>query len=71
MDYCSIHTSDWATPLTGTMYACSFILTNLDVAAPDKEIAAEHWYRHRTTVEHLPRRQARRRPGRGDLPVPA
>jgi len=29
---------------------------------PDTAIAAEHWYRHRTTVgEHLPRQQARRR----------
>jgi hypothetical protein len=44
------------------IYAYSFILTNLDVTAPDKAAAAEHWYRHRTTVgEHLPRQQARRR----------
>jgi len=35
------------------VYAYSFILTNLDVSAPDKAIAAEHWYRHRTTVENL------------------
>ena len=33
------------------VYAYSFILTNLDVTAPDKAAAAEHWYRHRTTVE--------------------
>ncbi|HEV3287758.1 MAG TPA: hypothetical protein VG123_02070, partial [Streptosporangiaceae bacterium] len=33
------------------IYAYSFILTNLDVSAPDKAAAAEHWYRHRTTVE--------------------
>ncbi len=33
------------------VYACSFILTNLDVTAPDKGAAVEHWYRHRTTVE--------------------
>jgi hypothetical protein len=32
--------------------AYSFILTNLDVSAPDKA-AAEHWYRHRTTVENI------------------
>ena len=37
----------------GTIYACSFILTSLDVASPGKAIAAEHWYRHRTTVENL------------------
>jgi Transposase DDE domain group 1 len=35
------------------IYACSFILTNLDVTAPDKAIAAEHWYRHRTSIENL------------------
>ena len=33
------------------VYAYSFILTNLDVTGPDKAVAAEHWYRHRTTVE--------------------
>jgi len=37
----------------GAVYACSFILTNLDVTAPDKAVAAEHWYRHRTTVENI------------------
>ena len=35
------------------IYACSFILTNLDVSSPGKAAAAEHWYRHRTTVENL------------------
>jgi len=35
----------------GAIYAYSFILTNLDVSTPDKAVAAEHWYRHRTTVE--------------------
>ena len=35
----------------GAIYAYSFILTNLDVSSPDKAVAAEHWYRHRTTVE--------------------
>ena len=37
----------------GAIYAYSFILTNLDVSSPDKAIAAEHWYRHRTTVENI------------------
>jgi hypothetical protein len=37
----------------GTIYAYSFILTSLDVTAPDKAVAAEHWYRHRTTVENI------------------
>jgi len=35
------------------VYAYSFIVTNLDASAPDKAAAAEHWYRHRTTVENL------------------
>ena len=35
----------------GAIYAYSFILTNLDVSAPDKAAAVEH--RHRTTVENL------------------
>jgi hypothetical protein len=33
--------------------AYSFILTNLDVSAPGKAAAAEHWYRHRTTIESI------------------
>ena len=35
------------------IYAYSFILTNLDLTAPASAAAAEHWYRHRTTVENL------------------
>jgi hypothetical protein len=35
------------------IYAYSFILTNLDVSVPGKAVAAEHWYRHRTTVENI------------------
>jgi hypothetical protein len=35
------------------VYAYSFILTNLDVSSPASAAAAEHWYRHRTTVENL------------------
>ena len=35
------------------IYGYSFILTNLDVSAPDQAAAAEHWYRHRTTVESI------------------
>jgi Transposase DDE domain group 1 len=35
------------------IYAYSFILTNLDVSSPARAVAAEHWYRHRTTVENL------------------
>ncbi|HLM87486.1 MAG TPA: IS1380 family transposase [Streptosporangiaceae bacterium] len=35
------------------IYAYSFIMTNLDVSSPGKAIAAEHWYRHRTTVENI------------------
>jgi hypothetical protein len=35
------------------IYAYSFIMTNLDVAAAAGAVAAEHWYRHRTTIENL------------------
>ncbi len=35
------------------IYGYSFILTSLDVSAPDKARAAEHWYRHRTTIENI------------------
>jgi hypothetical protein len=35
------------------IYGYSFILTSLDVTTPDKAAAAEHWYRHRTTIENI------------------
>jgi hypothetical protein len=35
------------------IYGYSFILTNLDVSTPGKAAAAEHWYRHRTTIENI------------------
>ena len=35
------------------IYGYSFILTNLDVSTQDRAAAAEHWYRHRTTIENL------------------
>jgi hypothetical protein len=37
----------------GVIYGYSFILTSLDVSTPEKAIAVEHWYRHRTTVENV------------------
>jgi Transposase DDE domain group 1 len=37
----------------GAIYGYSFIMTNLDVTAPDKAVAAEHWYRHRATIENI------------------
>ena len=37
----------------GAIYAYSFIMTNLDVSSPGKAVAAEHWYRHRTSVENI------------------
>jgi Transposase DDE domain group 1 len=37
----------------GAIYAYSFILTNLDVSTPDRAVAAEHWYRHRTSIENI------------------
>ncbi|MGH3405412.1 MAG: transposase [Streptosporangiaceae bacterium] len=54
----TLHPDQRALPLpelasAGAIYAYSFILTNLDVTAPDQAVAAEHWYRHRTTVENI------------------
>jgi hypothetical protein len=54
----TLHPDQRALPIpglarAGAIYAYSFILTNLDVSSPDKAAAAEHWYRHRTTVENL------------------
>ncbi len=54
----TLHPDQRALPLpelavAGAIYAYSFIVTNLDVTAPDKAVAAGHWYRHRTTVENI------------------
>ena len=54
----TLHPDQRALPIpelaeAGAIYAYCFILTNLDVSAPDKAAAAEHWYRHRTTIENL------------------
>ena len=54
----TLHPDQRALPIpelaqAGAIYAYSFILTNLDVSAPGKAAAAEHWYRHRTTIENL------------------
>ena len=54
----TLHPDQRALPLpelaqAGAIYAYSFILTNLDVSSPDQAVAAEHWYRHRTTVENI------------------
>ena len=35
------------------IYACSFICTNMDVTAPARAAAVEHWYRHRTSIENI------------------
>ena len=53
------------------IYGYSFILTNLDVTSPDKTAAAEHWYRHRTTIENLFRDESTEPPSvtsRPDIP---
>lgn len=34
-----------------TVWAYSFIVTNLDITTPDKAREAERWYRHRTDIE--------------------
>jgi len=54
----TLHPDQRALPIpelacAGPVYAYSFILTNLDVSSPDQAAAAEHWYRHRTTVENI------------------
>jgi Transposase DDE domain group 1 len=54
----TLHPGQRALPIpelaqAGAIYAYSFILTNLDVTAPDKAAAVEHWHRHRTTVENI------------------
>ncbi len=54
----TLHPDQRALPIpglasAGAIYAYSFILTNLDVSSPGKAAAAEHWYRHRTTVENI------------------
>jgi hypothetical protein len=59
----TLHPDQRALPIpeldsAGPVYAYSFILTSLDVSSPDKAAAAEHWYRHRTTVEHRAARVA-------------
>jgi DDE family transposase len=54
----TLHPGQRALPIpelaaAGPVYAYSFILTNLDVSSPARAAAAEHWYRHRTTVENI------------------
>ena len=54
----TLHPDQRALPIpelakAGAIYAYSFILTSLDVSTPSRAAAAEHWYRHRTTVENI------------------
>ena len=54
----TLHPDQRALPIpelasAGAIYAYSFILTSLDVSTPARAAAAEHWYRHRTTVENI------------------
>jgi Transposase DDE domain group 1 len=54
----TLHPGQRALPIpelagAGAIYGYSFILTNLDVSAPGKAAAVEHWYRHRTTIENI------------------
>jgi hypothetical protein len=54
----TLHPDQRALPLdeladADKIYGYSFILTNLDVSTPDKAVAVEHWYRHRTSIENL------------------
>jgi hypothetical protein len=54
----TLHPDQRALPIpelasAGAIYAYSFIVTNLDVSAPGQAVAAEHWYRHRTSIENI------------------
>lgn len=54
----TLHPGQRALPLAelehaDTIYAYSFILTNLDVSTKDNAAAVEHWYRKRTIVENI------------------
>jgi len=54
----TLHPDQRALPLAelahaDAVYACSFILTNIDVSTPQAAAAVEHWYRHRTTIENV------------------
>ena len=53
----TLHPAQRALPIPelaeAAIYGYSFILTNLDVSAPGRAAVAEHWYRHRTTVENI------------------
>jgi hypothetical protein len=54
----TLHPGQRALPIpelasAGPVYGYSFILTNLDVSSPARAVAAEHWYRHRTSIENL------------------
>jgi hypothetical protein len=54
----TLHPGQRALPIaelagTDAIYGYSFILTNLDVSVPGNAAAAEHWYRHRTTIENI------------------
>src|SRR4029079_16684632 len=35
------------------VYGYSFVVTNLYVTTPERAAAAEHWYRHRTSIENM------------------
>gem|GEM_PF-1576331 len=54
----ALHPDQRALPLAeladaDTVYAYSFIVTDLDVSTSDRAVAVEHWYRHRTQIENL------------------
>jgi hypothetical protein len=54
----TLHPDQRALPISeladaDTVYGYSFVVTNLDVATPDKAAAVEYWYRHRTAIENI------------------
>ena len=54
----TLHPDQRALPLdelaaADAVYGYSFVVTNLDVTTPERAAAAEHWYRHRTSIENM------------------
>ncbi|HEX7267113.1 MAG TPA: IS1380 family transposase [Streptosporangiaceae bacterium] len=54
----TLHPAQRALPIADlagadAIYAYSFVVTNLDVSTPERTVAVEHWYRHRTQVENV------------------
>lgn len=54
----TLHPDQRALPLceladTDAVYGYSFVVTNLEVSAPEHAVAVEHWYRRRSAIENI------------------